>query len=304
MKIAPLPHDEQERIAELKSYGILDTEPEKVFEGMVKLANYLCQTPIAAISLVDEHRQWFKAIAGLDAKETSRDVAFCAHAILQQEPLIVPDALLDERFHDNPLVTGDPHIRFYAGVPLKTPGGRHLGTLCVIDREPRKLTPTQLGAIETLAESVMAHLDLRLSHKEIRQYVDKLQLAAQIFESVAEAMIVTDPDNNILTVNPAFTSTTGYALEEVAGKNPKLLGSGKQDPAFYQTMWHALNTEGRWSGELWNKRKNGELYLEWLSIRALFNEDGSKRLHLAIFSDITKKKLAEELLQKHADLMQ
>lgn len=304
MKIAPLPHDEQERLAELRRYGILDSESEKVFEDMVKLANYLCQTPISAISLVDEHRQWFKAIDGLDAKETSRDVAFCAHAILQEEPLIVPDALLDERFHDNPLVTNAPHIRFYAGVPLKTPSGRHLGTLCVIDREPRQLTPTQLNAIQTLADNIMAHLDLRQSHKEIRNYVDKLQLAAQIFDSASEAMIVTDADNNILTVNPAFTTTTGYAPEEVEGKNPRLLSSGKQDQTFYQNLWHTLNTTGHWSGELWNKRKNGELYLEWLSIRALFNEDGSKRLHLAIFSDITKKKLAEELLQKHAELMQ
>jgi PAS domain S-box-containing protein len=188
-------------------------------------------------------------------------------------------------------------------VPLKTPGGRHLGTLCVIDREPRKLTPTQLSALETLANSVMAHLDLRQSHQEIRRYVDGLQLAAQIFESVTEAMIVTDPDNNILTVNPAFTSTTGYTREEVVGKNPNILSSGKQGPAFYQAMWHTLNSEGHWSGELWNKRKDGQLYLGWLSIRALFNEDGSKRLHLAIYSDISHKKLAEELLRTQVGLM-
>ena len=304
MKIAPLPQDELDRLAELKNYGILDTEPEAAFNDMVKLANYICQTPIAVISLVDENRQWFKAIEGLDAKETSRDVAFCAHAILQDETMIVPDALLDERFNDNPLVIGGPKIRFYAGVPLETPDGHHLGTLCVIDREPRELTQEQLKALSTLTNNIMAHLNLRLSHKNIRQYVDELQLAASIFESASEAMIVTDPDNNIITVNPAFSSTTGYALDEVVGKTPAILKSGKQDASYYHEMWETLNTSGRWNGELWNKRKSGELYLEWLSIRALFNEDGTKRLHLAIFSDITKKKLAEELLQKHVDLIQ
>lgn len=303
MKIAPLPQDEQERLDELRKYGILDTEPEAAFEDMVKLANYICQTPIAAISLVDEHRQWFKAIAGLDAKETSRDVAFCAHTILQDETMIVPDALQDERFHDNPLVAGGPHIRFYAGVPLTTPDGHHLGTLCVIDSKPRELTPEQLKALATLTDSIMAHLNLRLSHKNIRQYVNDLQLAGSIFESASEAMMVTDPNNSIITVNPAFLTTTGYSLDEAVGRNPSFLKSGKQDSAFYRQMWDALNTAGHWSGELWNRRKNGELYLEWLSIRALFNEDGSKRMHLAIFSDITKKKLAEEILQKQANLM-
>ena len=303
MKIAPLPQDEHERLAELKKYGILDTEPEAAFDDMVKLANYICQTPIAAISLVDEHRQWFKAIEGLDAKETSRDVAFCAHAILQNETMIVPDAQLDERFHDNPLVAGGPNIRFYAGVPLETPDGRHLGTLCVIDRVPRVLTQEQLKALSTLTNNIMAHLNLRLSHKNIRQYVDELQLAASIFESASEAMIVTDPNNIIVTVNPAFSTTTGYSFEEVIGNTPAILKSGKQDASYYHEMWETLNTTGRWNGELWNKRKNGELYLEWLSIRALFNEDGTKRLHLAIFSDITKRKQAEALLQKHVDLI-
>jgi PAS domain S-box-containing protein len=161
-----------------------------------------------------------------------------------------------------------------------------------------------MSALGTLADSIMAHLNLRLSHKHIRQHVNDLQLAASIFDSANEAMMVTGPDNHIITVNPAFTMTTGYEQNEVIGKNPNLLKSGKQGFEFYQKLWDILNKEGHWSGELWNKRKNGELYLEWLSVRALFNEDGSKRLHLAIFSDITKRKHAEELLQRHAILLQ
>lgn len=224
---------------------------------MVQLATYICQTPIAAISLIDENRQWFKAIAGLDAKETSRDVAFCAHTILQDKTMIVADAQKDERFCGNPLVTSAPDIRFYAGVPLITSEGFHLGTLCVIDRVPRQLDAAQLDAIKVLANNIMAHLDLRLSHKHIRQYVDALQLAATIFESSSESMIVTDADNRIITVNPAFTAITGYTIDEVVGRNPSLLSSGKQPKEFYEKMWHALNTVGHWSGAVWNWRKNG-----------------------------------------------
>ena len=301
MKIAPFPADENERLAALSKHGILDTEPEAAFDSMVQLASYICQTPIAAISLVDEHRQWFKAITGLAAKETPRDVAFCAHAILGDEPLIVPDARRDERFHDNPLVASDPEICFYAGIPLVTSEGYHLGTLCVIDRRPRVLEPEQLSAIKVLADSVIAHLDLRLSHRKIRQYVENLQLAASIFESSSESMVVTDTENRIVTVNPAFTATTGYTLGEVIGKNPKLLSSGRQSPEFYREMWRLLDTTGHWSGELWNRRKNGEIYAEWLSINVIFNDDGSKRMHLAIFSDITQKKQADELIWKYAN---
>ena len=301
MKIAPLPFNEQERLEALQKYGILDTEPEAAFDAMVHLASYICQTPIAAISLVDEQRQWFKAIVGLDVAETSRNVAFCAHAILHDETMIVRDAKEDERFCDNPLVTSSPDIRFYAGVPLVTSQGQHLGTLCVIDRVPRVLSADQLEAIQVLASNVMAHLDLRLSHKQIRQYMDDLQLAATIFEASSDSMIVTDAENRIITVNPAFTATTGYTISEVVGKSPSLLKSGKQREEFYQEMWHVLNSIGHWNGEVWNLRKNGELYAEWLSINVIFNPDGSKRMHVAIFSDITKKKEADELLWKQAN---
>ncbi len=301
MKIAPLPQNEQERLDELKKYNILDTEPEAVFDNMVHLANYICETPIAAISLVDENRQWFKAIEGLGAKETSRDVAFCAHAILEQEPLIVENALEDERFFDNPLVTDGPKIRFYAGVPLVTQNGIHLGTLCVIDTKSRKIKDEQLSAIKTLASSVMAHLELRLSHKKIRKYVDELQLSATIFDTASENIVVTDENNCFVTVNPAFTKTTGYTLDEVKGKSPKILKSGKQSSEFYSKMWKDLTTNGQWDGELSNKRKNGEIYIEWLSIRAIYNHDNTIKMYVATFSDITEKKRADEIIWKQAN---
>lgn len=301
MKIAPLPENEAARLEALRKYNILDTEPEAAFESMVHLAAYICQTPIAAISLIDENRQWFKAITGLDAKETPREVAFCAHTILHDEIMVVQDAKADDRFCDNPLVCSSPDIRFYAGVPLSTTDGYHLGTLCVIDREPRVLTQEQMDAIRILADNIMAHLDLHLSHRQIRKYLDDLQLAATIFESSSEAMLVTDANNKIITINPAFTTLTGYSINEVVGKDPNLLSSGKQTKEFYQEMWRKLNEEGHWDGEVWNFRKNGELYAEWLSVNVIFNPDGTKRLHVAIFSDITEKKQSEEIIWNQAN---
>lgn len=301
MKIAPLPNDEEARLATLKKYDILDTEPDEALNAMVQLASYICQTPIAAISLIDEKRQWFKAITGLDAKETPRDVAFCAHAILNSETMIVPDATKDVRFFDNPLVTSNPDIRFYAGVPLATSEGQHLGTLCVIDREPRELSKEQLGAINILAKNIMSHLDLRLSHKLAREHINNLQISAMIFDSASEAIVVSDADNLIVTVNPAFTIMTGYSYDDVVGKNPSILSSGRQSRDSYKNMWQTLNITGHWDGELWNKRKNGAEYAEWLSINVILNTDGTKRLHVAIFSDITDKKRADELIWKQAN---
>jgi GAF domain-containing protein len=145
----------------LREYHILDTAAEQAYDDIVALAAYLCNVPIALITLVDESRTWFKSRLGLNEKETPRDVAFCAHAILQTEPLIMRDALKDTRFSDNPLVTSSPHIRFYAGFPLASPDGFALGTLCVIDRKPRRLSAEQKTAMQTLARQVMALLELR-----------------------------------------------------------------------------------------------------------------------------------------------
>lgn len=159
MQSAPAHPAERERLAQLHSMGLLDTGPEESFDRITRLAMAMCGTPVALISLVDHNRQWFKSRQGLSATETARDVAFCSHAILDERPLVVEDARLDPRFDDNPLVTGAPNVIFYAGIPLKAPGGMPMGTLCVIDHEARTIDADVIATLHDLAllaEDVMA----------------------------------------------------------------------------------------------------------------------------------------------------
>ncbi len=165
---AALPEKESERLLALRKYNILDTLPEQEYQDIVQMAALICGTPIALVSLVDDERQWFKAKVGLDADETPRESAFCAHALLQPDRLfIIPDARLDPRFSDNPLVTRSPNISFYAAAPLKTVDGHVLGTLCVVDRRPRELNADQKEALHALSRQVMTQLQMRLKLVEL-----------------------------------------------------------------------------------------------------------------------------------------
>ena len=180
--IPPKPANESARLRALDQYRVLDTLPEHQYDDLTRLASYICDTPISLVSLVDRDRQWFKAKVGLKSNETPRDVAFCSHAILGNSIMQVKDAAQDERFRDNPLVVSDPCIRFYAGAPLITPEGLHIGTMCVIDRRPRELSERQLQMLEVLARQVIELLELRRREMEAKHRQQLLERSQQELE--------------------------------------------------------------------------------------------------------------------------
>ena len=196
------------RLAQLASYSILDTLPEKGYDDLTAIASEICKTPISLVSLVDDKRQWFKSHHGLDATETPKEVAFCAHAInAPHEVFVIEDAREDERFHDNPLVTGQPHVIFYAGVPLTNVDGFPLGTLCVIDNKPKKLDDNQLKALDALARQVMNLLELRRKTKQLDKSIALLEMKNEELKNFATiaAHDIKAPLNSISTLSDVFT---------------------------------------------------------------------------------------------------
>ena len=206
--------DEAGRLKALRQYRILDTEPEQAFDDLTLIASQICGVPIALISLVDEDRQWFKSRIGIEARESSRSVSFCAHAILQDGIFTVPDASKDERFCDNPFVKSDPGIRFYAGAPITTQEGYALGTLCVIDYVPRKLTSEQINALQALERQVTAQLELRRNLDELRVALEGIDTLSALIPycSTCELNIVIPADT------AAMQKVTAGLKEILAGK--------------------------------------------------------------------------------------
>lgn len=172
----PIPEHESERLARLRDTGLLDSAPEVAFDRLTDLAAHLFEVPTALVSLVDSDRQWFKARTGCDLTETSRDVAFCAHAVAARELLVVPDAASDPRFADNPLVIGPPGIRFYAGAPLITEDGHALGTLCLIDVVPRQIGERETYTLTALAATAMELIEARQALQRERALTTRLSM--------------------------------------------------------------------------------------------------------------------------------
>jgi PAS domain S-box-containing protein len=212
MQQPEIPANESDRLVALERYKILDTLPEQVYDDLTQLASHICGTQIALISLVDCDRQWFKSRVGLDATETSRDISFCGHVVAAKAILHVPDATEDSRFADNPLVVGDPKIRFYLGVPLITPDDYALGTLCVIDIEPKQLTSQQIKQLEMLSHLVVSQLELRLAEQASR-------LLVSVVESSNDAIVTNTFDGTITSWNPAAERMFGYSVDQVLGKS-------------------------------------------------------------------------------------
>ena len=207
--------DEPARLKALRDAGLLDTAPEPAFDDIARLAAHLCGAPIALVSLVETDRQWFKARVGLDVCQTGRDVSFCAHALGRRGLFVVPDARMDPLFADNPLVTGEPHIRFYAGAPLITPEGHALGALCVIDRVPRTLTPDQEEALLSLGRLVMAQMALRRSNAALTGSEAR---NGALLQASLDCIISMDGEGRIMEWNPAAERTFGTRRAEALGQ--------------------------------------------------------------------------------------
>jgi PAS domain S-box-containing protein len=287
-----IPANERERLAALDRYAVLDTNPEEAFGEIVQLASSLCDAPIALITLIDSTRQWFKARIGLDAPETPRSISFCGHAICDDaEIFVVPDAHADPRFAGNPLVTADPHIRFYAGVPLTTSDGHKLGTLCVIDRRPRVLDDRQRMTLRALARQVMAQLELR------RQISERAaaQLELDRFFSVSlDLLCIAGFDGYFKRLNPAFEEVLGYTREELL--SIPLLELVHPDDRELTAREIASLGVGRTTHYFENRYRCKDGSTRWIAWTSTPMVD--EGLMYAAGRDITRAKIAEQELRR------
>lgn len=297
---APLPDNETLRLEALRKYKILDTAPEQPFDDITRLAAQICGTPISLISLLDENHQWFKSKVGLEATGTSRDVAFCAHAILQPDILIVSDASADERFATNPLVASDPQIRFYAGSSLITPDGYALGTLCTIDYIPRELSSEQIEALRALSRQVVTQLELRRNLINLVRANEALQESEERFHLLVEgvkdyAIFMLDLNGCIVSWNAGAERIKGYQASEILGQHfscfytDEDIKQGKPEQEL-----RVAKTSGRFEGEGWHVHKDGSQFWANAVITALCDQTGKLRGFSRVTRDITEHKRAEE----------
>jgi len=303
---ADRPVDESARLEALRGYGILDTPPEALYEEITKLAAHVCGVPASAISLIDEDRQWFKAIFGMDAEESPRDVAFCAHTILEDDVMVVEDATTDRRFADNPFVLSDPQIRFYAGAPLVTSEGHALGALCVIDTQPRQLSPEQVDALRMLGRQVMTQLGLRIKLEQLAAAnAGREQAAAELqrtYRSLRSAVAGAPLMLSVLDRDGVFELSEGGGLGLLGLEAGEVVGRSVFD--HYADSPQVLSLIRRaMAGEASSEDVEvGDLVFE-SSHTPLFDEAGEVTGIVVLSLDVTERTRARiELLDTNAEL--
>lgn len=304
MQPAPLPENELSRLTELQKHAILETEPEQTFDDLTALAAQICGTPIALVSLIDSDRQWFKAKVGIDALETSREIAFCAHTILQHEIFEVTDTLRDPCFADNPLVTENPFIRFYAGIPLITRNRYALGTLCVIDQVPRQLTADQRQALTALARQVMSLLELRCHKIELERAaadarqsrLTQTKLSFAMGHNI-DGMALLDREGRYTYMNHAHAAMYGYEPANLLGQPWTVLYSSEWQNRITTSYFPILLEHGHWRGEVVGKKQSGESFSVEVSLALLPSQDAEDDWLLCTCQDITSHKQAEQVVR-------
>ncbi len=306
MPAAPLPPDEAARLKRLHELLVLDTPPEPLFDTLTQLAGRLCEVPIALISLVDTERQWFKSCIGLPGTtQTSRDAAFCAHAVLDRSVMVVPDATLDPRFADSPLVTGEPHIRFYAGAPLELPSGERLGTLCVIDRRPRALSALQLHHLQALAAAVVQALLMR--ERSVQSAWSATSRYAEDFRVLAEAsplgVFRTDADGACLYTNHAWQAIYGLNLAASLGHGWAQTLHPEDRAAVFE-RWQADALAGRtFDMQFRVQRSDGSMRSVHSRARQVTNEQGGVDGFVGVVEDISLRLQQEQRLAAERELL-
>jgi PAS domain S-box-containing protein len=307
-KNAPLfPENELKRLEILKQYQILDTLPERQFDDLSHLASIICQIPVSYISLVDQHRQWFKSKKGFDLLETPRDISFCAHTILQPDVMVIEDATLDPRFCDNPLVTGPPFIRFYAGAPIIVQEGVALGTLCVIDYKTNKLSSDQKEALKSLARQVADQLELRkvnrtldFQNQTLKSTHHELKTVQHFLSNVLDNLPISvfckdiQNDFRFNLMNKQALEMWGFTLDQVIGKNTHDIFPKEQADIFHQQDLQVLKKNKTLTSpnETVHIPKIGRRFLHTTKL-ILSDHSGHPRYLLGISADITDIKDAQ-----------
>jgi PAS domain S-box-containing protein len=310
MKTAPLHDRENERVLLLESLDLLDSLPDADLDEITLLASTICQAPIALISLVDRERQWFKSKHGISVNETHRDFAFCAHAILENELFEVTDSTLDPRFADSPLVVGHPRARFYAGVPLSTIDGLPIGTLCVIDHEPRKLKPEQVASLRALGNQVERHIRLRHAKKKIEEENSRLEYFKLTLENMSDGVVLHNSAGEIIECNNSAVHVLGITREEILGKTSidPTWKTWKEDGTPFEGTDHpsavTLRTGKPQSNVLMRINHNNK-DPRWIEINSAPIFSANSQLPdqvVCTFKDVTVRRESERLLVQNAKL--
>jgi len=291
--------DEQRRLAALAELAVLDTPPEPVFEAITALAAQVCQVPIALVSLVDAERQWFKSNIGLPGvTQTPREVAFCHHTIGQSPVLEVPDARADPRFSDNPLVTGEPDIRFYAGASIELAGGERIGTVCVIDREPRQLSEQQRTVLQGLATiASLALADRRSRLRTARDLAEGEARYRAIVEDQSELISVAGPDGTLRFVNGAYAQHFGLTPQDMVGRNLLAFVDAADRSAVTAHLAQVLQSDAPLFGI--NRMQSAQGRTRWVSWvnRPLRGPGGAVTAIQSVGRDMTAQREAEDGLR-------